>query len=184
MQHLTQEQLDSVLIEGALPAEAEAHLTSCEACSTSLALAKAQIADLKSFAYAHYERVMQPQSSGKVLSFQPQPAARKLFAFSPQFAIAATLLLTFGLGVWIISQNVLQNSGQTPANEVAKRADSVTVASNTIPASSSDDADDLLLQRIASARSRSMPQALHPATLIIAERNRTRTSTSSAAQED
>lgn len=180
MQHLSQEQLDSIIIDGALPTEAETHLASCEVCSRSLAQAKTQITDLKSFAFAHYERVMQPPSSGKVLTFQPQPTARKLFTLSPQFAIAATLLLAFGLGVWIVSQNTVQ----APTNEIAKRAGSVTVASNTIPSSNSDDADDLLLQRIASARSRSMPQALHPASLIIAERNRTRTSSSSAAQEN
>jgi|GEM_PF-5079690 len=181
MEHLTREQIEIAIIDqNDLPADVLAHLNDCQLCSAEEMGAMRQLTDLKSFAYAHYDRVMASQSSGKVLTFHPQPAARKLFTLSPQFAIAATLLLAFGLGAWIVSQN----SVQTPTNELAKRAGTVTVATNTLTVPNSEDADDLLLQRIASARGRSIPQALHPASLIITERNRTRTATSSAAQED
>ena len=180
MEHLTQEQLDAALIEGALPAATQAHLAECPPCAQALAEAKSQLSALKSFAHAHYERVMQPALRSQVISLPSQPAKRRI-VFTPQFALAAMLFLTVGVGTLLFVRNPVA----VPTNSTAHSTDTGTVASTTAASTASDDdADTLLLQRIASARGRSVPQALHPAALLLAERTRTTTTSGSSSQND
>jgi len=187
MEHLTREQIDELLIgevavnaakndaaaDGVSPTEVTAHLAECKQCAQALDDAMVQLTSLKNFAHEKYENAMRTEKRTKVFVFKAPQETKRGFAWSQQWAIAAVLVLAIGVGVWSIEQNASQSAGIQTAKNI------VPVNTNQ---STADDADTLLLQRIANARAQTVPEALHPVSLLIAERNRTTVNSKSSKQ--
>jgi hypothetical protein len=143
--HVNDDELAEYLAGEAQAATAQ-HLQSCSTCSSEAALVKQSLQSFK--AWTH-QRAAAEQPKLKVFSFASRVENRSFTLWFSWSAVLALIVIALGLMV-------------TPSQKPIPQA----------VQSSQPDADDALLMEVQQDLDRSVPQALAPAAMLAAERNR------------
>jgi len=121
-QHLTEDQIDDVLI-GDLAAEPAAHLAGCDPCQERVAAAQAPIANFKAVSHAWSER-----RSATLPSAVPQHRSSSWQRYATWAATATAVLV-----VALVVPMSRHESHTTPATPVATTSAAVTNSTPTMP---------------------------------------------------
>jgi hypothetical protein len=144
--HLNDDQLTEYLLGEAQAATAQ-HLQSCAECSSEAERVKRSLHSFK--AWTHEQAVVQ-EPKLNVFSLASRVENRSFTLWFSWSAVLALIVIAFALMI---------TPAKSPAPEV-------------VQSSSQPDADDALLMEVQQDLDRNVPQALAPAALLAAERNR------------